>query len=162
MEFKSDIQIAQECQMAPITESAQKAGIEDKYLDEEIDKDAYNRMISRQKSKLKQIEDRKDMFETQNRARIEPQLKYAINLINNIDTFFQNAPAEHKIRLLSSIFPDKIEFDGKFFRTENLNRVLALIYQQTNELRGLNKKSEESFSTFPASVPRAGVEPAQG
>ena len=136
--------------------------IEDKYLDEEIDKNDYNRMISRQKSKLRQIEDRKDMFETQNRARIEPQLKYAINLINNIDTFFQNAPAEHKIRLLSSIFPDKIEFDGKIFRTENINRVLALIYQQTNELRGLKNKSEESFSTFPASVPRAGVEPAQG
>ena len=34
MEFKSDIQIAQECQMAPITEIAQKAGIEDKYLEQ--------------------------------------------------------------------------------------------------------------------------------
>ena len=47
------------------------------------------------------------------------------------------------------------------FRTDNLNSVLDLIYQQTNELRGKNKKSEESFSTFPASVPRAGVEPAR-
>ena len=34
--------------------------------------------------------------------------------------------------------------------------------QPTNELRGLKNKNEESFSTFPASVPRAGVEPAQG
>ena len=131
-------------------------------LRKENSKDTYNRMISRQRAKLRQIEDRRDIFETQNRARIEPQLKYAIDLINNIDTFFQKAPAEHKIRLLSSIFPNKIEFDGKIFRTESFNSVLALIYQQTNELRGLNKKSEESFSTFPTSVPRAGVEPAQG
>ena len=49
----------------------------------------------------------------------------------------------------------------KFFRTENLNSVLALIYQQTNELRNPKKENEESFSTFPASVPRAGIEPAQ-
>ena len=88
-------------------------------------KDTYNRMISRQKAKLRQIEDRRDMFETQNRARIEPQLKYAIDLINNIDTFFQKAPAEHKIRMLSSIFPNKIEFDGKFFRTSFFVTYLA-------------------------------------
>ncbi|WP_394283020.1 formate--tetrahydrofolate ligase [Frisingicoccus sp.] len=34
MEFKTDIQIAQECQMAPITEIAAKAGIDDKYLEQ--------------------------------------------------------------------------------------------------------------------------------
>ena len=34
MEFKTDIQIAQECAMAPITEIADKAGIEDKYLEQ--------------------------------------------------------------------------------------------------------------------------------
>ncbi len=34
MEFKTDIQIAQECQIAPITEIAAKAGIDDKYLEQ--------------------------------------------------------------------------------------------------------------------------------
>lgn len=34
MEFKTDIQIAQECQMAPITEIAAKAGIDEKYLEQ--------------------------------------------------------------------------------------------------------------------------------
>ena len=34
MDFKTDIQIAQECQMAPITEIAAKAGIDDKYLEQ--------------------------------------------------------------------------------------------------------------------------------
>ena len=136
--------------------------IEDKYLDGEIDKEAYNRMINRQKQQLKAAEDRKELLETPNRGKIEPQLMYAMSLITNIDKFFQYAPAEAKIRALSSIFSEKLEFDGKSFQTDNLNTVLALIYQQTNELRGLKNKSEESFSTFPASVPGAGVEPAQG
>jgi hypothetical protein len=110
--------------------------IEDKYLDGEIDKDAYNRMINRQKQQVKAAEDRKELLETPNRGKIEPQLKYSMSLIDNIDKFFLHAPAEVKIRALSSIFSGKLEFDGKNFRTENLNSVLALIYQQTNELRG--------------------------
>ncbi|MBQ5815111.1 MAG: hypothetical protein IIW30_03950, partial [Flavobacteriales bacterium] len=75
--------------------------------------------------------------------------------------FFEYAPADAKIRALSSIFSEKIEFDGKNFRTQNLNTVLGLIYQQTNELRNNKKEKGESFSTFPNSVPRAGVEPAR-
>ena len=34
MGFKSDIEIAQECEMKPITEIAEKAGIDDKYLEQ--------------------------------------------------------------------------------------------------------------------------------
>lgn len=48
------------------------------------------------------------------------------------------------------MFPEKIEFDGKTYRTNSYNKVLDLIYQQTNELRGVEKKSGESFSTFSA------------
>ena len=33
MGFKSDIEIAQECTMEPITKIAEKAGIDDKYLE---------------------------------------------------------------------------------------------------------------------------------
>ncbi|MCI7628819.1 MAG: formate--tetrahydrofolate ligase, partial [Blautia glucerasea] len=34
MGFKTDIEIAQECEMKPITEIAEKAGIDDKYLEQ--------------------------------------------------------------------------------------------------------------------------------
>ena len=34
MGFKSDIEIAQECEMLPITQIAEKAGIDDKYLEQ--------------------------------------------------------------------------------------------------------------------------------
>ena len=34
MGFKSDIEIAQECEMLPITQIAESAGIEDKYLEQ--------------------------------------------------------------------------------------------------------------------------------
>lgn len=55
------------------------------------------------------------------------------------------------------MFPEKNEFDGETYRTYSYIKVLDLIYQQSNELRGIEKKNGESISTFSASVPRAGT-----
>ena len=84
---------------------------------------------------------------------------YAISLINNIDRFILDAPITLKIKLLGSMFPEKIEFDGKKYRTKSYNKVLDFIYQQTNELYESKTKSGDSFSTFSASVARPGIEP---
>ena len=99
-----------------------------------------------------------EIQENPNRSNIEPKLDYSINLINNIDSYIRDAPVGIKIKLISSMFPEKIEFDGKTYRTNSYNKVLDLIYQQTNELRGVEKKNGESFSTFSASVPRPAFE----
>lgn len=77
------------------------------------DKEEYNRMINRQKAQLDKLKDRRELLETPNRGKIEPQLKYSMSLIDNIDKFFKYAPADAKIRALSSIFSEKIEFDEK-------------------------------------------------
>ena len=37
------------------------------------------------------------------------------------------------------MFPEKIEFDGKKYRTKNYNKVLDFIYQQTNKLQRLSR-----------------------
>ena len=78
-----------------------------------------------------------------------------------MEWFFRDAPVKVKIKLLGSMFPEKIEFDGKNYRTNTYNKVLDLIFRETNKLRGNKNKIEESLDTFPDSVPRAGVEPAR-
>ena len=133
--------------------------IEDKYLDGDLTKEQYNRMLERYTKEASAMQQQIEMRENPNRGNIEPKLNYSINLINNIDSYIRNASVGVKIKLISSMFPEKIEFDGKTYRTNSYNKVLDLIYQQTNELRGVEKKSGESFSTFSASVPRPGVEP---
>ncbi len=132
--------------------------IEDKLINDEIDNSTYQRIIGRYENELKKLEDKKELLANPNRGEIKPQLKYSINLLDNIDNFFKHAPVEAKIQALSSIFPEKIEFDGKNFRTEKLNTVLALIYQKNNELQGNKKKNGESFSTFSTSVPPSRIE----
>lgn len=132
--------------------------IEDKYLDGDLTKEEYNRMLERYTKEASAMQQQIEMRENPNRSNIEPKLNYSINLINNIDSYIRNASVGVKVKLISSMFPEKIEFDGKTYRTNSYNKVLDLIYQQTNELRGVEKKSGESFSTFSASVPRPAFE----
>lgn len=56
------------------------------------------------------------------------------------------------------MFPEKIEFDGEKYRTNSYNKVLDLIYQQTNELRGDEKEKGERQKSFSNSVPRPAFE----
>ena len=69
-------------------------------------------------------------------------------LINNIDKYIREAKVEVKCKLLSSMFPEKITLDGKSHRTNNYNLVLDLIYQQTNELRGIKQKMDPKKKTL--------------
>lgn len=73
--------------------------------------------------------------------------------------YIKEGKVEVKCKLLSSMFPEKVVFDGNSYRTNSYNKVLDLIYQQTNELRSVKIKNGESFSTFSASVPRADTQP---
>ena len=47
------------------------------------------------------------------------------------------------------MFDGKIKFDGETYRTNSLNKVLELIYAQTNELRGDKNRIEDSQSENP-------------
>ena len=65
------------------------------------------------RKEAEKLKERINLLLNPNSSNIKPKMKYSISLINNIDTFFQDAPVEVKIKLLSSMFPEKIEFDGK-------------------------------------------------
>lgn len=113
-------------------------------------------MVRYEKEKIV-LQERIELMKNPNRANIEPKLKYSISLINNMDSYMRDAKVEMKCKLLGSMFPEKITFDGKSYRTNSYNSVLDLIYKQTNQLRGGKKEIGESFDTFPDLVPRAGL-----
>lgn len=110
--------------------------IEDKYLDGDLTKEEYNRMLERYTKEASTIQQQVEMRENPNRSNIEPKLNYSINLINNIDSYIRNASVGVKIKLISSMFPEKIEFDGKTYRTNSYNKVLG----QRKILRGISDK----------------------
>ena len=127
--------------------------LEDMYMDGEITKDAFNNMQERYNKEINNLQNQIELFKNPNRSNLEPKLRYSMLLINNIDSYMRDAKVEVKCKLLGSMFPEKITFDGNSYRTNSYNSVLDLIYKQTNELRGEKKEIGESFNTFPDSYP---------
>ena len=64
--------------------------IEDKYLDGDLTKEQYNRMLERYIKEASAMQQQIEMRENPNRGNIEPKLNYSINLINNIDNYIRN------------------------------------------------------------------------
>ncbi len=134
--------------------------LEDKYCAGAISDDSYNRISKRYEQQINDLRNKINMFNGSTKG-VKKKIDYSVNIINNLTNIMRDGSVEMKIKVLGSMFPEKIEFDGKKYRTKSYNKVLDLIYQQTNELRGDKKEKGERFSSFSHSVPRAGVEPAR-
>ena len=135
--------------------------LDDKLCTGTISDENYSRISQRYGKQIYELKQQIEIMKNPNRANIEPKLSYSISLLDNMEGFFRDAPVKVKIKLLGSIFPEKIEFDGNNYRTTGYNKVLDLIFQQTKELQEPKKVDGERFSSFPASVPRADNVPSK-
>ena len=124
--------------------------VDDKFIEGDIDKEQYQRISDRYKREIGATEERIKTLELSNKENIEPKFDYSISLIANIDKYLKEAPPEVKLKIISSIFHEKIIFDGKNYRTKNYNKIIDLIYQNTNILQeGKNEKTGEKIIPIP-------------
>ncbi len=133
-------------------------GVEDMLIDGKIESNDYQRMKSRIEATIADLHAKMDVLQGSKKS-ITPQLNYSLSLLNNIDRVLLEAPVETKIKMLGSMFPEKIEFDGENYRTASYNKVLDLIYQNANTLREPKNKKSEPSEEDSDSVPRPGLEP---
>ena len=132
--------------------------IEDKFLDGDIDKDTFHRMKGRTESEMNTLKRKIETIQSCKKS-LAPQLNYSFSLLNNLDRVLLEAPVETKIKMLGSMFPEKIEFDGSKYRTASYNKVLNLIYQNAKVLQREEKEKSGLSEENPDSVPRPGIEP---
>ncbi|MBP9152903.1 MAG: hypothetical protein KBF73_11515, partial [Flavobacteriales bacterium] len=59
-----------------------------------------------------------------------------MKVINSIGEFYAGAEGKAKIKLLSSIFPEMIEFDGNKCRTPKINEAVLLCLNADKGFRG--------------------------
>ena len=137
------------------------AALEDKYMDGELSKEDFERIKLRYQEQRTAISDKVNSLGHPDATNIEHKLDYAISLINNLPQYIEDAPVDVKMKLVSSMFPEKLHFDGKSYRTDHFNEVLNLIYRQTNTLRCTKTKNSSDFSNELRSVPRTRLELAR-
>ena len=72
-------------------------------------------------------------------------INYGLNLMQNLETFFEQSDVHIKNKLLSSIFDEKIEFDGQKYRTPKFKEGFGFIYQKIKELQVLKKEKGDKL-----------------
>ena len=112
-----------------------KKRVKEDYWDKKIEWNEYNENVRDIDEDIQKLQKEIEGVQTIVRTNWNPMLNYSISLINNLERYFDDAPIDIKQRLLGSFFPEKVEFDGKSFRTTKYNAVLDLIYNETSQLR---------------------------
>ena len=128
-----------------------------KYCEGNLKEENYNRITDNCEKQIQELQGRIELLQNDTQG-LKDKIDYSVNIIANLRNFMIDAPVKVKCKILSSMFPQKIEFDGEKYRTQSYNKVLDLIFQETNKLRGYKEKESENHLAVSHSVPRPRIE----
>ena len=118
--------------------------VKDLYYDGKIKEAEKEDAIDRYTRQLKNIDNQIQSLRLGEDSQMKKKVEYAINIIENLGSVFQKASPEVKIKLISSIFPEKIEFDGENYRTNSYNLVFENIFHNINQLQEIKNENDSN------------------
>jgi site-specific DNA recombinase len=80
-------------------------------------------------------------------------------LLGDLDRYYKQAAIEVKSKIVSSIFPEKLIFTEKKYRTPKINEVLALITSNINHLGIPKKQKAAKIDSLHHMASPGGIEP---
>jgi site-specific DNA recombinase len=84
-------------------------------------------------------------------------IDFGLGLFLNLNTYFINASIEIQQKIIGSVFPDKLIFDGEKYRTIRKNELLELILRMDGDSRTGGKrkvlKNQDSSCKAPQVIP---------
>jgi site-specific DNA recombinase len=87
-------------------------------------------------------------------------LRKAVSMVSRLGDFYANADTDSRLRLLSSIFPEKLEFDGEKCRTPRLNHAVALCLSIDGHFSEQKNRTLSNKLVVSGWVEPEGVEPS--
>ena len=128
----------------------------DKLLDEVISNDMFTKHTKNIDKEL--IEKRNELLNLDDYQKdLSEYINYGLKLLQNLETLFEQGNVNIKDKLMSSIFEEKIEFDGQKYRTPKFKEGFGFIYQKIKELQALKKEKGDKLSNVSHLVLKVGV-----
>ncbi len=118
--------------------------VEDKFFSNQIDLDTYHNAKDRYKKNIYELEEKIQNLYTV-RSDYDKYISDGLPLLQNIDEYFEKASTTTKQRIIGSIFPGKLIFNGNNYRTARMNEVLSLILSNDKALQGVEAKKADNF-----------------
>ncbi len=132
-----------------------------KLMKDEIDGSDFKIVKSECNEELKKLEAQlADLpTRTENLKTIERLLEEVVKKYSNIDEHYKNADLEEKRRIIGSMYPENLCFDGTEHRTARLNEALSLILLINRTLNSTKKGKDSLNLNLSPNVVHRGIEP---
>ena len=131
-----------------------------KLIKEVIADDTYKKKESSINDEITKLEDELEHLKCSQEEEKEV-VNFGIHLIQNLESMYQNGSVSIKQKLLSSIFSEKLIFEGDKYRTPKTNKGFRHIYKNIKMLESLKQKTGNNLSKVSRSVPETGLEPVR-
>ena len=132
--------------------------LHDKFVDEQIEFQDYQTTKRRYEDSLN------NMVEEYTECLMEKStylkyIDYGFTMLSNLSGYYANASLLIKQKIIGSIFPEKLSFDRKSYRTTKLNLLLTLNEVKINVLGTVGKRKADKTASFSKMVGPPGLEP---
>lgn len=132
-----------------------------KLLAETIDDDEYIEIKKDCKEQIEKLEIQLNILPEQSKVDIPKLIDQALESLTNIWKTYSEGGIAVKRKIIGSIFPEKLEFDGNHYRTTRINTIVNLIFQINNELPKKENRRNDNNNHFSCYVDPQGFEPRQ-
>ena len=118
-----------------------------KYYDQETDVTEYRQYKTECEVEIEKLEAK--LIELSNSAqKIDSLLKKAIFNLERLVLYWNDFDSMGKRRLINSVFPGKLNYDGNTYRTVRLNEIVEQIYLNINNLHYKKSRKTRYFLIF--------------
>ncbi|MES2371883.1 MAG: recombinase family protein [Bacteroidota bacterium] len=129
--------------------------LDEKLMSDDLPMDRYNRLSAALEAKQNDLITQHATL-GKSGSEYGSYLKYACSLMGDISGYYSRASHSTKQKLIGSIFPEKLVFDGKDYRTGKVNEVFAQI---PNISKGYKQKQSNNNVELSCWAPPSGLEP---
>ena len=131
-----------------------------KLLSEIIDDEDYIQIKKECKEQIEILEEQLNKVDsTVKTININNLIEQALQSVTNLGRLYTEGQIHTKRSIIGSIFPEKLEFDGKSYRTTRMNIVAHRIFQINSELHQNKNRKNDCNNHFSCLVAKTGVEP---
>jgi len=117
----------------------QQDSVDDRLLRGELSSVDFNRISKKLKENISTIEYKAQELEGQE-SNLEKHLKVGLSIMRNLSHYYDLGDVPVKQKIVGSIFPEKLIFDGKNYRTARMNSFIELISSKSMNLRSLKTR----------------------
>ncbi len=135
------------------------SSLEDKYVDDDIDRVTYQRKKGQYEEEKAGIKAQLTFLENQDDS-FNRYLKYGCTLLGSPGKYYNESPLEVKQKIIGSIFPGKLIYEDKNYRTTELNYFVELITSKSDINEDNKQEKVTQSGDLSCLVPGAGLEPA--